>query len=116
MTVLVGTSIREFSGDIPKYRARINAEFLPFLDWLRAKGTDIPSGGYMSHFEPGAAVQLAADLLNGFGRVLGNAFLIFLTIALDSRPDTHWIAVLLGPEGAAAEELAARGSEPESGT
>ena len=34
-------------------------------------------------------------------------------VALDSRPDTHWIAVLLGPEGAAAEELAARTSEPE---
>ena len=26
-----------------------------------------------------AAVQLVADLLNGFGRVLGNTFLIFLT-------------------------------------
>ena len=34
-------------------------------------------------------------------------------VALDSRPDTHWIAVLLGPEGAAEEEFAARTSEPE---
>ena len=80
VTVLVGTSIREFSRDLPEYRARINAEVLPLLDWLRAKGMDIPTGGYMSHFEPGAAVQLVADLLNGFGRVLGNAFLIFLTV------------------------------------
>ena len=31
-------------------------------------------------FEPGAAVRLVADLLNGFGRVLGDAFLIFLTV------------------------------------
>ena len=80
VTVLVGTSIGEFSRDLPEYRARINAEVLPLLEWLRAKGMDIPSGGYMSHFEPGAAVQLVADLLNGFGRVLGNAFLIFLTV------------------------------------
>ena len=80
VTVLVGTSIGEFSRDLPEYRARINAEVLPLLEWLRAKGMDVPSGGYMSHFEPGAAVQLVADLLEGFGRVLGNAFLIFLTV------------------------------------
>ena len=38
VTALVGTSIREFSRDIPEYRERINAEVLPVLDWLRFKG------------------------------------------------------------------------------
>ena len=80
VTALVGNSIREFSRDIPEYRARINAQVLPVVEWLRAKGMAIPAGEYMSYFEPGAAVQLVADLLNGFGRVLGNAFLIFLTV------------------------------------
>ena len=80
VTALVGTSIREFSRDLPEYRARINAQVVPLVEWLRAKGMSIPTGEYMSYFEPGAAVQLAADLLNGFGKVLGNAFLIFLTV------------------------------------
>ena len=80
VTALVGTSIREFSRDLPEYRARINAQVVPLVEWLRAKGMSIPTGEYMSYFEPGAAVQLVADLLNGFGRVLGNAFLIFLTV------------------------------------
>ena len=80
VTALVGTSIREFSRDIPEFRERINAEILPLLESLRARGMSIPAGEYMSWFEPGAAVQLVADLLNGFGRVLGNAFLIFLTV------------------------------------
>ena len=80
VTALVGTSIREFSRDLPEYRARINAQVVPLVEWLRAKGMNIPAGEYMSYFEPGAAVQLAADLLNGFGKVLGNAFLIFLTV------------------------------------
>ena len=80
VTTLVGNSIREFSRDLPEYRARINAQVLPIVEWLRAKGMAIPAGEYMSYFEPGAAVQLVADLLNGFGRVLGNAFLIFLTV------------------------------------
>ena len=41
---------------------------------------------------------------------------MMIKIALDLRPDTHWIAVLLGPEGAAAEELEARVSESGSGS
>ena len=80
VTALVGTSIREFSRDLPEYRARINAQVLPLIEWLGAKGINVPTGEYMSHFEPGAAIQLVADLLNGFGGVLANAFLIFLTV------------------------------------
>ena len=80
VTALVGTSIREFSRDLPEYKARINAQAVPLIEWLGAKGISIPTGEYMSYFEPGAAIQLVADLLNGFGGVLANAFLIFLTV------------------------------------
>ena len=80
VTALVGTSIRDFSRDIPEYRTRINAQVLPLLEWLAAKGVSVPTGEYLGYFEPGAAVQLVGDLLNGFGRVLGNAFLILLTV------------------------------------
>ena len=75
-----GTSIRKFSRDLPEYRARTNAEVLLLLEWLRAKGMDVPAGVYMSHFEPGAAVQFVTDFLNVLGKVLGHAFLIFLTV------------------------------------
>ena len=40
---------------------------------------------------------------------------MMIKIALDSHPDTHWIAALLGPEGTAAR-FAARASEPDSET
>ena len=80
MTALVGTSIREFSRDLPVYKARVNELALPLLEWFRAAGLGVPAGGYAEYFKPGAAIQLAADLLNGFGGVLANAFLIFLTV------------------------------------
>ena len=80
VTALVGTSIREFSANLPEYRDRINSQVLPLLEWLGARGLAFPAGEYLSYLEPGAAVQLVADLLNGFGRVLGDAFLIFLTV------------------------------------
>ena len=50
-------------------------------------------------------------VLGPVGMFLSVPLTMMIKIALDSRPDTHWIAVLLGPEGAAAEELAARGSK-----
>ena len=54
-------------------------------------------------------------VLGPVGMFLSVPLTMMIKIALDSRPDTHWIAVLLGPEGAAEEELAARGSEPDAG-
>ena len=55
-------------------------------------------------------------VLGPVGMFLSVPLTMMIKIALDSRPGTHWIAVLLGPEGAAAEELAARASEPEAGS
>ena len=55
-------------------------------------------------------------VLGPVGMFLSVPLTMMIKIALDSRPDTHWIAVLLGPEGTAADELAARASEPESGS
>ncbi|MCY4643503.1 MAG: AI-2E family transporter [Bacteriovoracales bacterium] len=77
--VLVGSSIREFSQNLPEYKIRINSQALPLMEWLRARGIEIPTDGYMSYLEPEAAIQLTADLLNGFGKILSNAFLIVLT-------------------------------------
>ena len=80
VTALLGTSIREFSRALPEYKDRINAQVLPLVAWLAARGIDIRTSEYMSYIEPGAVIQLVADLLNGFGAVLGHAFLILLTV------------------------------------
>ena len=80
LTALVGTSIREFSRDLPVYKTRMNELAVPLFEWLGAWGVSVSAGDFAGYFKPGAAIQLAADLLNGFGGVLGNAFLIFLTV------------------------------------
>ena len=80
MTVFVGTSIREFTGDLPEYRDRVNAQILPLVEWLQARGIDIVADESMAYFQPGAAIELVADLLNGLSKVAGNAFLILLTV------------------------------------
>ena len=55
-------------------------------------------------------------VLGPVGMFLSVPLTMMIKIAFDSRPDTHWIAVLLGSEGAAVEELAERVSESGSGT
>ena len=80
MTALAGTSIREFSGDLPEYKTRVNALAVHVFEWLRARGVSVSTDDYASYFEPGAAIQLVADLLNGLGGILANSFLIFLTV------------------------------------
>ena len=80
VTALVGTSIREFSGDLPEYKTRVNALAAHVVEWLRARGVSVSTDDYASYFEPGAAIQLVADLLNGLGGLLANSFLIFLTV------------------------------------
>ena len=54
-------------------------------------------------------------VLGPVGIFLSVPLTIMIKIALDSRPDTHWIAMLLGPESA-EEELAERAGESGSGT
>ena len=49
------------------------------------------------------------------GMFLSVPLTMMIKIALDSRPDTHWIAVLLGPEGAAEGGPAMRTPGPGSG-
>jgi predicted PurR-regulated permease PerM len=54
------------------------------------------------YLDPGAAIQLVADVFNGFGGVLANAFLIFLTVVFilfEAHSFPHKVrAILPDPE------------------
>ena len=45
LTALVGTSIREFSRDLPVYKARMNELAVPLFEWLGAWGVSVSAGG-----------------------------------------------------------------------
>ena len=78
-TALVSRSIRDFTRDLPTYKARIAEEFGSVLQWAQSKGLPVTREDIVSVVDPAASIQLAADVFNGFGGVLANAFLIFLT-------------------------------------
>lgn len=80
LTALVGRSVRSFTRDLPAYKARMTEEFGSAIAWLEARGAPVTKDELAEVIDPGASIQLAADMFNGLGSVLANAFLIFLTV------------------------------------
>ena len=81
MTVLVGTSIRDFTGNLPVYKQRLNDQFgASVMEFLRDRGLEVNRADVLGVLDPGAAIQVAGDIFNSFGSVLANAFLIFMTV------------------------------------
>lgn len=79
LTLLVGTSITDFSRSIPAYQEKISGEWLAILQWLAEHGVSV-SETIKETIDPGAAVGLVSSILKGFGNVLTNSFLILLTV------------------------------------
>ncbi len=79
VTVLIGTSMTDFSQMLPEYQQKISAEWSAVLLWLNEhgiRGTDT----IKESINPAAAMGLLSAILKGFGNVLTNSFLILLTV------------------------------------
>jgi predicted PurR-regulated permease PerM len=75
---LVGTSIDEFTGNLPFYEEQLKDKTSALLHMIERVGIDIPEKGVLGWIDPGAALSFAGNLLKGFGNFLANAFLIML--------------------------------------
>ncbi len=77
---LVGSSIEDFSRNLPAYEAKLEQQTAAIVKWLEQLGVDTSSLALTEVFNPGTAVKLTAALLNGLGSALANAFLILMTV------------------------------------
>jgi AI-2 transport protein TqsA len=77
---LVGTSIDNFSAQLPIYQERLNNLTGTFLAWLADVGIAIPQQTAAKLLDPAKAMQMAAVGLKGLGGLLTNTFLILLTV------------------------------------
>ena len=80
LSVLIGSSVQGFSEDLPHYQQRLSGLLVQFNTWVGQHGSNISTDTVISYLNPGAAMQLVADMLNGLGSVFGNIFLILLTV------------------------------------
>lgn len=80
LSVLIGSSVREFSQDLPQYQQRLSGLLLQTIIWANQYGINLSASTLTDYLNPGAAMQLIADMLNSLGAVFGHIFLILLTV------------------------------------
>ncbi len=79
IAILVGTSINDFSKDLPVYQQRIKEDFSDLIHVLDRFGITLPDEILLDSLDPGAIMGLAASLLTSLSGLLTNAFFILLT-------------------------------------
>ena len=79
VAILVGTSINDFTKDLPLYQQRLKEDFAGLVHFFDRFGIAIPDETITDSFDPGALMGMAAKLLTSLSGVLTNAFFIFLT-------------------------------------
>lgn len=77
---LVGTSVNDFTRDLPSYQEKLRGQTLHLVSYLDKFGIKISKEIILEHFDPGAIMQSAASMLATAGGVLTNSFLILLTV------------------------------------
>jgi predicted PurR-regulated permease PerM len=77
---VVGSSVNEFVQVLPSFDARLREILQSWIEWLDGKGVKVSGARALELLDPGAAMSLAARLLNSVGGLLTNAFLIILTV------------------------------------
>jgi len=77
---LVGTSINDFTRDLPIYQEKLRHQTEALFDWLHSFGLKASKKVLLDLFDPGAVMQYSASMLAKAGGVLTNSFLILLTV------------------------------------
>lgn len=80
MATVVGKSVRDFSGDLPTYDARLRDKVDTVITWLEGRGVDSSNLRSSKVLDVGVAMRLTAATLNSFSNLLANGFLILMTV------------------------------------
>jgi AI-2 transport protein TqsA len=80
VVTLIGTSVNDFTNEIPVYQEKLQIQTLALFDWLDRFGIKVSKQILLEHFNPGAIMQSAAGMLATAGGVLTNSFMILLTV------------------------------------
>jgi predicted PurR-regulated permease PerM len=102
---IIGSSIQNFTQQLPEYQDRLQQELTSLNAWLAAHGFSWYSGELKDKINPGVALGFVGKVFNGLGNLLADSFLIFLTVmfllmeavalkqkvkVITGRTDTHF--------------------------
>lgn len=77
---VVGASVTNFSQDLPEYQTKLRDLSASFLNWLSMLGVNLQETHLKDNFNPSIAMSMVGATLASLGNVMGNAFMILLTV------------------------------------
>ncbi|GBD98670.1 AI-2 transport protein TqsA [bacterium BMS3Abin07] len=80
IAALIGTSLDDFSRNLPLYQERLREKTNVLLAWIGHTGFDISIDKLYEVFNPSIAMRLVTKMLSGLSGVLTNGFLILFTV------------------------------------
>lgn len=80
VAVMVGSSLTDFTQQLPAYQEGLTNKTLETLDWLKEKGLVIADQTFAEFINPGEAMKFTSRLLTGMGNLVGDTFLILLVV------------------------------------
>ncbi|MCU7905827.1 MAG: AI-2E family transporter [Candidatus Thiodiazotropha sp. (ex Epidulcina cf. delphinae)] len=77
---LVGGSLNDFTGNLPKYQQSLKLHSTELVNWLTGHGVELDDRALSTYFDPAKAMAMAGKLMSGLGNVLTQALLILITV------------------------------------
>ena len=79
-SMVVAASINDFARQIPEYQASLQEETTVVTTWLAQHGVELSQQMVKEQINPGKVMDMVRKVVTGFGNVLTDFFLIFLTV------------------------------------
>ncbi|WP_366522536.1 AI-2E family transporter [uncultured Psychromonas sp.] len=77
---VVGAAVNDFRKAIPTYEAQLSEQITWLIDWLASHNISISMDEVSGYLDPAKVMNLVTSTLTGFSSVLGNIFLLLLTV------------------------------------
>lgn len=78
--LIVGNSLLNFKDDLPEYQAKVETQTTKLIEWLESHGMEDADKALTPDFNPGKFLQYLGGFLGQVGVLVGDAFLILLTV------------------------------------
>lgn len=105
--VVVGASVNSFSEDLPEYQQKLRLLSGSFFSWLSEWGIDLQGSQLRDSLNPGTAMTMVGATLASLGNVMGNAFMILLTVIFILAEESVFYDKLKAASGNAGKSMAA---------
>jgi len=77
---VIGSAVTGFRAALPSYEAQLSNELNWVINWMASYDISLSIVEIQSYFDPSKVMGLVTTTLSGFSSVLGNVFLLLLTV------------------------------------